>query len=62
MADFRDMVELKFIMKMMNTELTVDECFAEWKLIEKRTQMITRVRLSSIPSELLQMQQHNLEG
>ena len=66
MTTFRKMPEIEFVMKMMDlgNQPTVDECVAEWEGIKESVEMITRVRLSFVPVDLLKVQYetNDLEG
>jgi len=58
MTTFREMPEIKLVMKMMDlgNQPTVDECVVEWEGIKESVEMITRSRLSFVPNYLLKVQ------
>ena len=60
MARFRNMPEIKLVMKMMNlgNQPTVADCEREWANIQHSVAMITRARLAGIgvPAQLLDLQ------
>ena len=62
LAHLRNMVEIKFVMKMINldNQPTTAECKQEWNRIMSSIQFVTRKRLSvmRIPGNVLKLQ-HN---
>ena len=58
MVTFRSMIEVKFVMKMMNlnNQPTIAECKREWNRIKSSIQFITRTRLSSVLGDNLKLQ------
>ena len=60
MTSFRNMLEIKFVMRMMNlnNQPTIAECKREWNRIKSSVQLITRQRLLAlqIPRNVLKLQ------
>ena len=60
MTSFRNMLEIKFVMRMinLNSQPTIAECKYEWNRIKSSVQLITRQRLLAlqIPRNVLKLQ------
>ena len=60
MTSFGNMLEIKFVMRMMNldNQPTIGECKREWNRIKMSVQLITRQRLLAlqIPHNVLKLQ------